>query len=56
MKPAIIIIFSNQKGGVGKTTLYRERDIFASQCGVPVILVETVPQKPASADAEGGAR
>lgn len=39
-----IIIFSNQKGGVGKTTLTRELGIYLSSRGFKVLLVDCDPQ------------
>jgi chromosome partitioning protein len=38
------IIFSNQKGGVGKTTLTRELGIYISTLGKKVLLVDADPQ------------
>lgn len=38
------MIFSNQKGGVGKTTLTRELGIYLSSCGHQVLLVDCDPQ------------
>jgi chromosome partitioning protein len=38
------IIFSNQKGGVGKTTLTRELGIYVSTLGKKVLLVDADPQ------------
>jgi chromosome partitioning protein len=38
------IIFSNQKGGVGKTTLTRELGIYVSTLGRKVLLVDADPQ------------
>ena len=39
-----VIIFSNQKGGVGKTTLTRELGIYLSTLGRRVLLVDCDPQ------------
>jgi chromosome partitioning protein len=39
-----VIIFSNQKGGVGKTTLTRELGIYLSSVGQRVLLVDCDPQ------------
>jgi chromosome partitioning protein len=39
-----ILIFSNQKGGVGKTTLTRELGIYVASCGQRVLLVDCDPQ------------
>jgi len=39
-----IVIFSNQKGGVGKTTLTRELGIYLSSLGHRVLLVDCDPQ------------
>jgi chromosome partitioning protein len=39
-----IIIFSNQKGGVGKTTLTRELGIYVASLGNGVLLVDCDPQ------------
>ena len=39
-----VIIFSNQKGGVGKTTLTRELGIYLSSLGYKVLLVDSDPQ------------
>jgi chromosome partitioning protein len=39
-----VIIFSNQKGGVGKTTLCRELGIYISSLGHRVLLVDCDPQ------------
>jgi len=39
-----ILLFSNQKGGVGKTTLTRELGIYASSLGRKVLLVDCDPQ------------
>jgi chromosome partitioning protein len=39
-----IITFSNQKGGVGKTTLTREIGVFLSQSGFRTLLIDTDPQ------------
>ncbi len=38
------LIFSNQKGGVGKTTLTRELGIYVSSCGHRLLLVDCDPQ------------
>lgn len=38
------VIFSNQKGGVGKTTLTRELGIYIASCGHRVLLVDCDPQ------------
>jgi len=38
------LIFSNQKGGVGKTTLTRELGIYLASCGHRVLLVDCDPQ------------
>ena len=38
------LIFSNQKGGVGKTTLTRELGIYVSSLGHKVLLVDCDPQ------------
>ena len=38
------VIFSNQKGGVGKTTLTRELGIYVASCGHRVLLVDCDPQ------------
>jgi chromosome partitioning protein len=38
------IIFTNQKGGVGKTTLTREVGITLSELGMRVLLVDCDPQ------------
>jgi len=38
------VIFSNQKGGVGKTTLTRELGIYISTLGAKVLLVDCDPQ------------
>jgi len=38
------LIFSNQKGGVGKTTLTRELGIYVASCGHRVLLVDCDPQ------------
>jgi len=43
MKPSIVI-FSNQKGGVGKTTLCREIGVYVSTRGFQVLLVDADPQ------------
>jgi chromosome partitioning protein len=43
MKPAVTI-FSNQKGGVGKTTLARELGVYVSARGFHVLLVDADPQ------------
>jgi chromosome partitioning protein len=43
MKP-LVTIFSNQKGGVGKTTLCRELGVYMSTRGVHVLLVDADPQ------------
>ncbi|MBA7591218.1 Chromosome partitioning protein ParA [subsurface metagenome] len=40
----IRIIFSNQKGGVGKTTLCRELGIYISSLGHQILLVDCDPQ------------
>jgi chromosome partitioning protein len=39
-----IVIFSNQKGGVGKTTLTRELGIYLSSLGHKMLLVDADPQ------------
>jgi chromosome partitioning protein len=39
-----VTIFSNQKGGVGKTTLCRELGVYVSTCGLKVLLVDADPQ------------
>ena len=39
-----VIIFSNQKGGVGKTTLTRELGIYISSLGLKVLLADCDPQ------------
>jgi chromosome partitioning protein len=39
-----IVIFSNQKGGVGKTTLTRELGIYLSSLNHHVLLVDCDPQ------------
>jgi len=39
-----VVIFSNQKGGVGKTTLTRELGIYLSSLGHRVLLVDCDPQ------------
>jgi chromosome partitioning protein len=38
------IIFTNQKGGVGKTTLTRELGVACAKCGYSVLLVDSDPQ------------
>jgi chromosome partitioning protein len=38
------VIFSNQKGGVGKTTLTRELGIYLASCGRKILLVDCDPQ------------
>ena len=38
------VIFSNQKGGVGKTTLTRELGIYVASRGHRVLLVDCDPQ------------
>ena len=38
------IIFSNQKGGVGKTTLTRELGVYVSSLGFKVLFVDCDPQ------------
>jgi chromosome partitioning protein len=43
MKPTVTI-FSNQKGGVGKTTLCRELGVYVSTRGLRVLLVDADPQ------------
>jgi len=43
MKPDAIIL-SNQKGGVGKTTLCREISIYLSSKGFKVLLIDSDPQ------------
>ena len=43
MKPEIII-FTNQKGGVGKTTLTRELGIYLSSGGIHILLIDADPQ------------
>lgn len=43
MKP-VTIVFSNQKGGVGKTTLTRELGIYLSLKGKKVLLIDSDPQ------------
>ncbi len=43
MRPEVII-FSNQKGGVGKTTLCRELGIYIASLGRQVLLVDCDPQ------------
>jgi chromosome partitioning protein len=52
------VIFSNQKGGVGKTTLTRELGIYVSSLGRKVLLVDADPQgnltKSLVEKAEGG--
>ena len=44
MKKRRTIIFANQKGGVGKTTLTREVGIYMAACGLEVLLVDSDPQ------------
>lgn len=44
MKGRCIIVFSNQKGGVGKTTLTRELGIYLAGLSLRVLLVDTDPQ------------
>jgi len=44
MKKRRTIIFANQKGGVGKTTLTREVGIYLAACGLRVLLVDSDPQ------------
>jgi len=39
-----IIVFSNQKGGVGKTTLTREIGIYLASAGLKTLLVDIDPQ------------
>jgi chromosome partitioning protein len=41
---ARVLIFSNQKGGVGKTTLTRELGIYVASLGHAVLLVDCDPQ------------
>ena len=52
------VIFSNQKGGVGKTTLTRELGIYVASCGHTVLLVDCDPQgnltKSLMEDTDGG--
>jgi chromosome partitioning protein len=43
MKPSVTI-FSNQKGGVGKTTLCRELGVYISTRGFHILLVDADPQ------------
>jgi chromosome partitioning protein len=43
MRPTVTI-FSNQKGGVGKTTLCRELGVYVSTAGFRVFLVDADPQ------------
>jgi len=43
MKPRVTI-FSNQKGGVGKTTLCRELGVYVASQGLSVLLVDADPQ------------
>jgi chromosome partitioning protein len=38
------IVFSNQKGGVGKTTLSRELGVYLAAAGVTVLLIDLDPQ------------
>jgi chromosome partitioning protein len=38
------VVFANQKGGVGKTTLCRELGIYLASCGQQVLLVDSDPQ------------
>jgi chromosome partitioning protein len=44
MNAPIITVFSNQKGGVGKTTLCRELGVYVSTRGFHVLLVDADPQ------------
>ena len=44
MRKTRIIVFSNQKGGVGKTTLTRELGIYLAGLGRGILLVDTDPQ------------
>jgi chromosome partitioning protein len=44
MKNTKIIVFSNQKGGVGKTTCARELGIYLSGVGHKVLLIDADPQ------------
>lgn len=44
MKAPQIIIFANQKGGVGKTTLAREQGIYLASLGYRLLLVDSDPQ------------
>jgi len=39
-----IIIFSNQKGGVGKTTTARETSLYTASLGYKVCIIDTDPQ------------
>src|SRR5512147_674138 len=39
-----VIVFSNQKGGVGKTTLSRELGIYLSNCGHRLLFIDCDPQ------------
>ncbi len=41
---ARVLIFSNQKGGVGKTTLTREIGLTLAECGKRILLVDCDPQ------------
>jgi len=38
------IVFSNQKGGVGKTTTTRELGIYLADCGFKVLFIDSDPQ------------
>jgi len=39
-----IIVFSNQKGGVGKTTTTRELGIYLAETGLKILLIDLDPQ------------